>query len=50
MSEKELKDTIEGIRKLTKEIVKTNSKDRAIRILASTGMYTRKGKLKKQFQ
>ena len=48
MSDKEIREQIEGMRKFSKEI--TASKEKAIEFLASTGMYTKKGNLKKMFQ
>jgi radical SAM superfamily enzyme len=48
MSEKELKGQIKEMREFTKKLAA--SKDRAIRFLAGTGMYTPKGNLKKMFQ
>ncbi len=48
MSDKEIREQIEGMREFSKKVVV--SKENAIKFLASTGMYTRKGNLKKAFQ
>ena len=48
MSDKEIREQVEGMREFSKKVVV--SKKQAIEFLASTGMYTRKGDLKKVFQ
>lgn len=48
MTDKEMREQIKGMREFTKRI--SASKEKAIKFLAATGMYTRKGNLKKVFQ
>jgi hypothetical protein len=48
MSNKEIRKQVKGMREFAKKVAA--SKESAIRFLASTGMYTRKGNLKKAFQ
>jgi hypothetical protein len=48
MSRKEINKQVKGMREFAKKVAA--SKENAIRFLASTGMYTRKGNLKKAFQ
>ena len=48
MSEKEIREQIEAMRKFSKKVL--SSKENAIDFLASTGMYTKKGNLKKAFR
>jgi len=48
MSDKEVHEQIKGMREFAKKVVA--SKEEAIRFLASTGMYTPKGNLKKAFR
>jgi len=48
MSDKEIREQIEGMREFSKRIAA--SKEKSIEFLASTGMYTRNGNLKKAFK
>ncbi len=48
MSNREIREQMKGMREFAKKIAASRTK--AIEFLASTGMYTRKGNLKKAFQ
>ena len=48
LSKKEVAARIKGMKRVAEEALKT--REGAIKLLVSTGMYTRTGKLKKQFR
>lgn len=48
MSDKEIREQVKGMREFAKKVAA--SKEDAMRFLASTGIYTRKGNLKKAFR